>query len=130
LASPFTSYISQAEYPSIAPDGLFERAKEEVDSLYKLEATLDGLNLTGCRVQIQDPFPIKNIPPKNILSMSSEELIASISTANMCIDGYFFWLKPLRPGAHLLHLLAYSRVYEFDAKFQLNVKGPKQGPKQ
>jgi hypothetical protein len=125
LATPFTSYVSQEEYPSIAPEKLFERAKKDVDTLYKLEASLDGINLSGCRVQTENSFPIKNIPNENVLAISSDELIRAKSTVNMCIDGYFFWLKPLEPGLHLLRLLAYSRVYEFDVKFQLNVRGPK-----
>jgi hypothetical protein len=125
LASPFASYVSQEEYPSIPANQLFERAKQDIDSLYKLEATLDGLNLSGCRVQIRDPFSIKNIPQRNVLALSPEELIECKSTAKMCMDGYFFWLKPLEPGLHQLRLLAYSRVYKFDVEFQLNVRGPK-----
>ena len=122
LASPFTSYISKEEYPSIPTDGLYSRAKKDVDSVYKLEATLDGLNLAGCRVPIDKPFPIEDVPQKNVLGLSPHELKECKGIVKMCSDGYVFWLKPLPPGLHLLHLLAYSPTYEFDVKFQLNVR--------
>lgn len=122
LASPFTSYISKEEYPSLSADELYSQAKRDVDSVYKLEATLDGLNLAGCRVPIDKPFTIENIPQKNVLALSPRELKECKSTVNMCSDGYVFWLRPLSPGLHLLHLLAYSPIYEFDVKFQLNVR--------
>lgn len=124
LASPFASYVSQLEYPSIPSHKLFQKAKEEIDSLYKLEASLDGLNLSGCRVQIKEPFETSNLGRDNILAISQPEMKKSGNKAKMCVDGYFFWLKPLDPGLHILHLVAYSRVYEFDVKFMLNVRGP------
>lgn len=122
LASPFTSYVSKEEYPSIPSNKLYEQAKKDVDTVYKLEGTLDGLNLSGCRVAIKEPFPIQNIPPRNVFGLSRDELTKYKNTVNMCSDGYTFWLRPLPPGLHLLHLVAYSRVYEFDVKFQLNVR--------
>lgn len=123
MASPFTSYVSKQEYPSIDTAKLFERAKKDVDTTYRLEGTLDGLTLCATRVQEKQPYQIRNIPDDNIIAPRSE-LLAN-SAAEMCIDGYFFWLKPLDAGPHLLHLVAYSRVYEFDVKFQLNVRGPR-----
>jgi hypothetical protein len=122
LASPFTSYVSKEEYPSLSANKLYEQAKKDVDSVYKIEGTLDGLDLAACRVPIKDPFPIENIPANNILGLSDSELTKCKNTLNMCSDGYTFWLRPLPPGLHLLHLLVYSRVYEFDVKFQLNVR--------
>jgi len=122
LASPFTSYVSKEEYPSLPANKLYEQAKKDVDSVYKIEATLDGLNLAGCRVPIKDSYPIENIPQRNVLGLSRDELEKCKNTVNLCSDGYTFWLRPLPPGLHLLHLLAYSRVYEFDVKFQLNVR--------
>jgi hypothetical protein len=125
LASPFASYVSQLEYPSIPTNKLFQKAREEVDSTYRLEASLDGLNLSGCRVQIKEPFETSALGRDNILVTEPGELKRFKNKASMCVDGYFFWLKPLDPGLHILHLVAYARVYEFDVKFMLNVRGPR-----
>jgi hypothetical protein len=125
LASPFASYVSQLEYPSIPLNRLFQKARGEVDTTYRLEASLDGLNLSGCRVQIKDPFETDELDRDNILAIEPEELKKSGNRTKICVDGYFFWLKPLEPGLHILHLVAYSRVYEFDVKFMLNVRGPR-----
>jgi hypothetical protein len=122
LATPFTSFVSSEEYPSLNRKGLYQRAKKDIDSITALNATLDGEVLNGFRLPIKTPFQIQNIPPRNVMSLSNEELERCNYTVTMCADGQIYWLNPLDPGLHILHLSASSPVYEFDVKFQLNVR--------
>ena len=89
----------------------------------KIEATFDGMPLAGFRVDVKEPFAIENIPRENSLGLSQEELLKSHNKVEMACAGHVYFLRPLSSGLHILHLLAYSRVYQFDATFQLNVRG-------
>lgn len=124
LASPYLAYASKELFPSVSPSDLFDIAKSDVDNVYKLEITLDGVNLGGCRVPIEEPFEVKFPTRKNILGLKPNE-VSSGNTMKMVADGYWIWVKELPPGDHILALKGYSAVYKLDTEFHLYVRGPK-----
>jgi hypothetical protein len=121
LGTPFTSYVSHEEYPGLTKEELYLQASKDLQRA-TITGTLDGQPLKGFRVSIKEPFEVENIPSKNVMSLSNEELERCDHKVTMCAEGHVYWLNPLDPGLHLLRLTAHSPVYEFDVKFQLNVR--------
>jgi len=128
--SPYIIFNSKLEYPSLEEEELFNLAKSQVDSVYRLEVLLDGLAVECCRVPIgpEKNAIVKNIPDRNVLGISPEELEDDNST-KIIADGYACFLAPLAPGLHLLSFKAYSPTYSLDTQIQLNVRGPRQKAK-
>jgi hypothetical protein len=126
LAAPYISAASQEMYPSLKTTAQLRKLVEDDEAgLYDLWAKLDGTSLNGCIVKMTDvPFEIDNVPIKNMLGMNKKIVQEKRGKIKMVQYGHWIWLKPLSPGDHLLHLHGYSRTYELDVKFQLNVKGP------
>jgi len=124
LASPYHAFASKQLFPSVAANNLFHMSKSDVDKVYKLEITLDGVNLAGCRVPINTPFPVNLPSNRNILGLKSEEL-RNGNTMDIVTDGYWIWLKELPPGDHILALKGYSPLYRLDTEFHLYVRGRK-----
>jgi hypothetical protein len=131
---PYWIYNSTAEYPSLKNDSLFELAKKQVDSVYRLEVILDGMALECCRVTIDTPFTAEIIRKKNVLNISANNKILPVtgklkgielSKIEIVGDGYACFLNPLEPGLHLLSYRAYSPTYSLDTQIQFNVRGPK-----
>ncbi len=124
--SPFVIYNSKLEYPSLTDEELFNLAKNQVDSVYRLEVLVDGINTECCRVPIDltKKATIKSIPYKNILGVTREELDID-NTLTALVDGFACFLKPLPPGLHIISFKGYSRTYYTDTQIQLNVRGPR-----
>ncbi len=131
---PYMVYNSKLEYPSLDEDELYNLAKRQINSTYKLEVSLDGIGLECCRVPLAPKkdskmeFVIDHIPTKNVLGLEPAEMTGDV-TAKMVGDGYACFLNPLTPGMHLLTLKAYSSTYYLDSVIQLNVRGPRKKPK-
>ena len=123
LASPYLSFASKQQLPSVPVNKLFDVAKHDVDKVYKLEITLDGINLAGCRVPIKTPFDV-TLPHRNVLGIKPAEL-KNGNGMDLVADGYWIWLKELPPGDHILALKGYSPVYKLDTEFHLYVRGRK-----
>jgi hypothetical protein len=124
LASPYLAYASKQLFPSVPANKLFNMAKNDVDQVYKLEITLDGVNLAGCRVPIKTPFQVNLPSNRNVLGLKSAEL-KNGNAMDMVSDGYWIWLKELPPGDHILALKGYSPLYRLDTEFHLYVRGRK-----
>lgn len=127
--SPYIIFNSKLEYPSLEEDELFNLAKSQVDSVYRLEVLLDGLGIECCRVPIppEKNAILKNIPDRNILGINSDDL--GDRSTKIIADGYACFLAPLKPGLHHLSFKAYSPTYSLDTQIQLNVRGPRQKAK-
>lgn len=132
--SPYMIYNSTAEYPSLNNNRLFQLAKEQVNSVYRLEVALDGMSLECCRVTIDTPFKAEIIRKKNVLNITATNKILPVTNTKNGIqfseieivgDGYACFLNPLEPGLHILSYRAYSPTYSLDTQIQLNVRGPK-----
>jgi hypothetical protein len=124
--SPYMIYNSKLEYPSLNENELYNLAKRQVDSVYRLEVLVDGLSLECCRVPI---LPLDNaivpIHEKNVLGISHAEIKNANESIKIIGDGYGCFLNPLDPGLHILSFKAYSTTYSLDTQIQLNVRGPK-----
>jgi hypothetical protein len=124
--APYMIYNSTLEYPSLDKNELFRRAKQQVDSVYKLEVFLDGISLECCRVPIKsERNAIVKIHEKNVLGISSKEIKDAKGSLKVVGDGYACFLRPLDPGLHILTFRGYSATYSLDTQYQLNVRGPK-----
>ena len=123
---PFMLFNSTQEYPSMDKPTLYSKAVKQVESLYEINVSLDGLSMQCCRVPIppERSFKVNGIPEKNVLGLTREEL-KSANFADMVGDGYAMFLKPLEPGLHRLRYEAYSPNYALRTQIQLNVRGPK-----
>jgi hypothetical protein len=118
LAPVYNCHPSKELHPYVKnTDDLVKIAKEDVDKVYYLEINLDGINLGGCRVPIEEPFPI-NLKSDNIFGLNGEVTTKFVS------DGYWIFLNELKPGDHILRLKGYSTVYKSDVEFHLGVAGP------
>jgi hypothetical protein len=126
LATPYVAVASNEAYPSLKTTAqLRKHVEDDVAGLYDLWAKLDGTSLNGCVVKMTDmPFNIDNVPIRNMLGMDEETVRQKQGKIKMVQYGHWIWLKPLSPGDHLLHLHGFSKNYELDVKFQLNVTGP------
>ncbi|MBA3750730.1 MAG: hypothetical protein H0X03_07575 [Nitrosopumilus sp.] len=129
--SPYIIFNSKQEYPSLEEDELFNLAKRQVDSVYRLEVLLDGIGVECCRVPIEpkDNAVVKNLPDKNVLGINPGEL-ENDEPIKIVADGYACFLKPLPPGLHILSFKAYSPTYSLDTQIQLNVRGRSKKPKE
>lgn len=123
---PFMLFNSTLEYPSLDKKTLYAKSMMQVDCMTEISASLDGLGLQCCRVDI-DPeksYKVENIPEKNILGVSSEELRVT-NHAEIVGNGFALFLAPLEPGLHRLKYEAYNPNYSLKAEIQLNVRGPR-----
>jgi hypothetical protein len=124
LVPLYNCHPSTQLYPSIkSANELFQMAKSDVDKAYHVQATLDGIHLTGCRISIDKPFTIK-LPQGdlNTFGVPDKEL-GPENTMDIVSDGYWIWLKELPCGDHILELKNHSSVYHVDIKFYLYVRG-------
>ena len=122
LATPYVAGASTDIFPSKSDEDLIKLVEADVEGIYELYATLDGIRVTGCTVKTEKPdeaFEI-DVPEYNILGIDAGEEGKSIK---MVQNGYWLWLKPLPAGDHLLHLHGYSKNYQLDVKYQLMVAG-------
>ena len=126
---PYIIFNSTLEYPSRTEQELYDSAKRQVDSVYKLEASVDGISTECFRVPIEpkDAVEIKGIPDKNVLGIGAEE-ISSDGSLRIVGDGYGCCLNPLPAGLHTLNFKGYSPSYSVDTQFTLNVRGPSTKP--
>jgi hypothetical protein len=127
--APYMIFNSNREYPSLSDNELFSLAQRQVDAVSDLEVKVDGLSTECCRVPLEpiDNIIIKNIPTKNVLGISREEL-KNDDSIKIVGDGYGCFLKPLDPGLHTIKFKGYSPFYEVDKKIQLSVRGPNKKP--
>jgi hypothetical protein len=117
LVPVYNCHPSTELHPSIQDDhDLFQIAKDDVDKVYYLEMNLDGFNLGGCRVPIEESFPV-TLGRNNIFGVNS-------GPTRFVSDGYWVFLNELKPGDHILRLKGYSTVYKLDVEFHLGVTGP------
>ena len=137
LATPYVACASPQLYPSLKTlEALNNLVENDVRRVKELWVDLDGISLAGCISRTEKPFPIHQVPKKNIFGIegTKEQMnkrgIANIQDGKFSIDlvhyGRWFWLKPLSTGDHLLHLHGYSEIYELDVKYQLTVAGPEE----
>ena len=118
LAPVYNCHPSRELHPYVTDDDeLVKIAKQDVDKVHYLEMNLDGMNLGGCRVPIEEPFPI-NLKRDNVFGTEA-------GTTNFISDGYWIFLKELTPGDHVLRLKGYSTVWRLDVEFHLGVTGPR-----
>jgi hypothetical protein len=123
LAPVYDCHPSNEFYPSVkSPKDLFDMAKKDVNSATVHQISLDGQVLGGCRVPIEDPFPIR-LNDNNIFGIRRGELDQQ-EFMNIVSDGHWVWLKELPVGDHILRTKASSPVYELDAEYYLFVRGP------
>jgi len=125
LVPLYNCHPSMQLYPSIKSDQeLFQMAKSDVDKAYHVQATLDGIHLTGYRVSIDKHFQIK-LPGGNMNTFGvPDKELGKENTMELVSDGYWIWLKELPLGDHILELKNHSSVYDVDIKFYLSVRGP------
>ena len=117
LAPVYNSHPSKELYPSIKSNqDLFKIAQDDVDKVYYLEVNLDGVNLSGCRVPIKQPFSIQ-LSKNSVMGIQSAQM-------NIVSDGYWIFIKELPLGDHILRLKGYSPLYKLDVEFHLSVRGP------
>ena len=117
-------YYPLEVYKSKNADELYSLAKRELESTYRLEAKLDGKPIEFCRVSIDKPVEIKNIPVKNIFGLRNKELDDAGRKLHTVGDFYVVFLKPLEIGTHFVDIAGYSPSYTMNAGFQLDVIGP------
>lgn len=117
-------YYCPEVYRSKKSEDLYELAQHQLDSTYKLEAKLDGRGIEFCRVSLEEPFEIRNIPEDNIFGLSADELRNCDYRLNMVGCFNVLFLKPLSVGNHLLDITGYSPFYGMNVGFQFDVLGP------
>ncbi len=124
FAAPFIAYASTLEYLGKSEDELYAMLTRSVDSIYKLDASLDGMGLTACRVEIkpEDNVTITGIPPKNVLGIPHDE-ISTGDPVKILAYGYVIFLQPMHAGLHRFSYKAYAPAYNLEANIQLNVRG-------
>ena len=82
---------------------MFKIAQEDVDKVYYLEVNLDGINLSGCRVPIKQPFSIQ-LPKDSAMGIPSGPI-------DIVSDGYWIFIKELPLGDHILRLRGYCKAF-------------------
>lgn len=114
LASPYNAFASPEFYPNCATtQQCCQLLQKDLDGVYEVYATLDGIRLIGCTVKQDDPFQA-HLPAKNIFD-------GKPGTHNLVQHGHWVFLKPPTPGDHWLHLHGYSKNYQLDLKVHLMV---------
>ena len=117
LGSQYNAIASQEFYPSHKThESLTNLLKEDLDGVYELYATLDGISLDGCTVKPDGRSFPGHLPAKNIFD-------GKPGTHNLVQHGHWVFLKPLTPGDHWLHLHGYSKNYRLDITYHLMVHG-------
>jgi hypothetical protein len=116
LASPYNAVASPQFYPGKDISGCCELLDEDLNGVYEIYATLDGIRLVGCTVK-QDKAVRLTLPPKNVFDGPPGDHEA-------VHYGHWAFLKPLPLGDHWLHLHGNSRNYQLDITLHLMVQNP------
>jgi hypothetical protein len=119
LATPYVAGASDEMFPSKSTEQLKYQIKRDVEGVYELYVTLDGIRVTGCTVKPEHLFEVE-VPKNNIFGI---DVKGGSKLIKMVQYGYWIWLQPLSAGDHLLHLHGYSKNYQLDVKYQLMVAG-------
>lgn len=112
LCSPYNAIASPEFYPDCNLEDLL---KEDLDGVYELYATLDGIRLNGCTVKPDGESFEVDLPVRNIFG-------GKAGKHHMVQHGHWVFLKPLPLGDHLLHLHGYSKNYQLDIRCHLLVQ--------
>jgi hypothetical protein len=121
LASPYNAVASPDLYPN--SKSMTDLLKKDVEGVYELYATLDGIRLNGCTVKPDGGSFTVKVPTGNILGVQVPEGKNTKPLSDMVQHGHWIFLKQPGPGDHLLHLHGYSKNYELDVKYHLMVSG-------
>jgi hypothetical protein len=113
LASPYNAIASPEFYPN---SSMTDVLNEDLDGVYNIYATLDGIRLTGCTVKEDKPFE-GDLPEENIFD-------GPAGKHHLVQYGHWVFLKPPPLGDHLLHLHGHSKNYQLDITYHLMVHGP------
>jgi hypothetical protein len=121
LAPLYSAWASTEEYPSLnSPQELNDFCAEDVKDA-KVQATLDGHNLSSYQIKLEEPFRV-NLPEENVLGL---KLRGKKKTINIVSNGHWGWLKPLSIGDHRLHISGSTPRFVSELNISLSVAGPK-----
>jgi hypothetical protein len=109
--SPYITMATKEEFPDVPAADLPKLATEDTDSVYLLEARLDGKGLTPKR--IVDSADDINIRADNVFDLPAKP------NAKVFFDGYFVKLQPLTAGDHLVESKGYSPFFENDVRYSV-----------
>jgi hypothetical protein len=122
FAAPFVAYASTVEYLGKTESELYAMIKKSVDSYYKIEASLDGMGLAACKIELgpEKDIKIPGIPANNVLGIPPEELRDPLK---IMAYGFVIFLTPPPSGLHKFSYTAYAPSYTLQTNIQLNVRG-------
>jgi hypothetical protein len=119
------SECDYASYPNVKKvNELIACARQDVNSVTTLDASVDGLKLTNLNAyRVTSPLFSLNIPAGNIFG-------APAGQTQAVIDGYVLMLHPLSPGTHKIHFFGLNpgnpntstENYLVDVTYNLEVK--------
>lgn len=123
LAPIYVMSGSSQQFPGMTKEEIQDIVRDDVKGVQKMDASLDGNPINKKefeRVPCYDDdwFYVRHIPHQNIFELN-DDLI------NMCSDGYFLLLSPLKPGDHLLKIDGKAPNYEISTTYNLTVRGGK-----
>ncbi|HEY7078582.1 MAG TPA: hypothetical protein VH500_02705 [Nitrososphaeraceae archaeon] len=127
LLNILSTECSKAENPKDSPADLLQCAKEQDDGgVVRISASVDGTDIKNLKMyRFQSPvFPV-TFPVNDVFGVSSDKPVPTISVA----DGWYVMLKPLSPGAHVIHLFGQNlpppnsanQPYTTEVTYHINV---------